>query len=131
MQIDIHQKESDLLVSPYHQSEIVEIITQEADRFPGVLRLFLTLDAARYVGTSRVCALIGETSFELRNRVDPFLSLRALCELHEHTNGTLINICWSKPAYFGILNKLLLKKHFTDRRVIKVFLSCALKAKLT
>ena len=110
-----------ILRSPYSKKKTIDILKCQIDQPPSLLRCFVTLNAARYVGTSRVCGVVFDNFFELRNRSDPFFSLRAKCEVIENKNGTTIKIIWIKPN-LRFLSVLLFRKYDYDKKTILDFL---------
>lgn len=115
------------LVSPYRKDKIVHILNEQIEHKPKLLRCILTFN---YIGKSKVCGEVNDNSFELRNRRNPFLSLRAKGMLRENEKITTINIQWVKPKYyyFWIIN-VLLGSFGNDKKTILVFLEEWLKAK--
>jgi hypothetical protein len=103
--------------------EVVRILKEQVGATPSVLRCLITLNGARYTGTSRVCGSVWTDGFELRNRRDPFLSIRAVGKLVASTGGTVIEMTWKK---------LWLQRPFDqadDQRSIVSFLAEWLDAK--
>jgi hypothetical protein len=78
--------------SPLGKDEALRILREEVDSPPTGFRMFITLNAARYVGTSPVCGWVAGNIFELRNRRDPFLSLRAKGRVMESDSGSTVNV---------------------------------------
>ncbi len=85
------------LQTTYSKKKVIEILKEQIDNMPSLLRSLITLNASRFRGTSKVCGIVLNNSFELRNRKDPYLSLRAKGEFIENELGTIIKIYWLKP----------------------------------
>jgi len=115
-----------ILHSPYSKQEAIDILNEQIDRPPGLLRYFLSMKA-RYVGTSRVCGVMVDGTFELRNRSDPFFSLRAKGEIFEGKEGTTIKIIWLKPNAISLGNPFFNRNNL-DKETILDFLKIWIKA---
>ncbi len=100
----------------YSKKKVIEILNEQVDPFPRLSRCLITLNAWRYSGTSRVCGIIHNTSFEKRNRKDPYFSLQAKGEFIESENGTIIRIRWSKPIFFFWAR--FFRSYSHDKRII-------------
>lgn len=118
-----------ILISPYKLHEVVEILKEEVDDPPSLLRCIITLNAHYYVGTAAVCGTVSESGFELRNRSGPGFSLRAKGKLGKDNEGTKIDISFFKPALPDIFGVILLNRYEHDREKIVSFLKEYLKAK--
>jgi hypothetical protein len=70
-----------ILYSPWSKNRIIRILEEQVEQCPSLLRCLFSLNIARYVGNSEVCGVVQKHTFELRNRKDPFFSLRAQGEL--------------------------------------------------
>ncbi len=91
---------------------------REIGRKPSILRCLVTLNAHRYRGTSVVCGDVKGNEFELRNRRDPYLSIRAVGQIRGKKEGTEIQLDFEKPC----LCKVFRIFHTDDRDVILNFL---------
>lgn len=111
----------------YSKQEVLDILNEQVDPFPGLLRCIITLNACRYSGTSNVCGIIRNNAFELRNRKDPYLSLRAKGEFVEGQKETVLKIDWVKPKFSFL--KSILSSYDLDREIIIHFMKNWLKAK--
>jgi hypothetical protein len=114
------------LTSPYTPSQIKEILYEQVEKPPSILRCLLTLNAHYYVGTSPLCGKISESGFDLRNRKGPYFSLRAKGKLSKVKTGTEIELTFSKPIFPDILG-LLVNRYKEDKRVILAFLKAWIK----
>jgi hypothetical protein len=108
--------------SPLHRDEVLRILREEVDSPPTGFRMLITLNAARYVGTSPVCGWVAGGVFELRNRRDPFLSLRAKGRVVESDSGSTLTITWQKPRMPDPIGGLLFRRYSYDREKIVEFL---------
>jgi len=113
--------------SPYSKIKVIDILNDQVDPFPSIVRCLITLNAFRFVGTSRVCGIINNNTFEIRNRKDPYLSLRAKGKFFENKNGTIIEMVWSKPKFFFLAG--FLRSYSNDKKIITNFLEEWLKIK--
>ena len=111
-----------VLYSPFSVEKATRVLKEQVDPMPGIFRCLITLNAARFVGTSVVCGKIRKNYFELRNRNDPYLSLRLIGELKKGEAGSIISISWVKPPFFDFIAVVLLKRYDNDRSIILKFL---------
>ena len=118
-----------ILRTPYEPSEVVTILKDQVDRLPSFLRCLFTLNAHRFRGTSPVCGTVRETGFELRNRKDPFLSLRATGLFIKVPEGAEIEIRFKKPMFQDVFGIILFRRYEDDQKVILSFLEEWLKTK--
>lgn len=111
----------------YHTSlsvnEIVRILNDEIDPIPSLFRCFFSLNIARYIGSSKVCGVVKGYSFELRNRKDPYLSIRALGTIRSVDSGAMIRVDWVKPKFPDILGALFFQRYSKDMDTIISFLT--------
>ena len=114
------------LTSPYTPSQIRDILYEQVDEPPSLLKCLLSFNAHFYKGTSRVCGKIGDSEFDLRNRKGPYASLRAKGTLTKSKTGTDIELNFLKPMFPNI-SALLLNSYKYDRQVILDFLKEWLK----
>ena len=98
------------------------------DQQPRLWRIIISLNVLRYTGTSRVCGSFFYRDFELRNRKDPYLSIRAKGRLIRNKTGTTIKITWENPNIFFSLVSMALRKFRYDKEVILCFLKEWIKA---
>jgi len=117
------------LISPYKPYEVIEVLKEQVDRPPSLLRCIITLNAHYYSGRAAVCGTVGESGFELRNRSGPGFSLRAKGRLVEIDKGTEIEIQFSKPIFPDFLGVILFNRYQHDQEKIVGFLKHNLKAK--
>ncbi len=112
---------------PYPKQKILEIVEEEADPLPDLLKCVLTLNACRYVGLSSVCAILDCSSFELRNRHDPYLSLRAKGTIIKDGAYSILQLTWEKPwpGFFG----RMFRNYEKDKQIILDFMKTELQAK--
>jgi hypothetical protein len=113
--------------SPYSNRKVIEILNDQLDPFPSLLRCLITLNVFRFSGTSRVCGVANNNTFEIRNRKDPYFSLKAKGEFIKDKNGTIIKMFWSKPKLFFLTG--FFKSYSYDKRIITNFLEEWLKIK--
>lgn len=115
------------LISPYRKDKIIRILNEQVEHNPKLIKSIITF---KYSGMSKVCGDIANNSFELRNRKNHFLSLRAKGVLTENRKLTTINVQWVKPKYyyFWIVN-VLLGSFDNDKKIILDFLENWLDAK--
>lgn len=100
--------------------KVIEILNDQIDPFPSIMRCLITLNAFRFSGTSRICGVVNNNTFDIRNRKDPYLSLRAKGEFLEDKNGTIIKLLWSKPKFYFLTG--FLRSYSYDKRIIMNFL---------
>ncbi len=117
-----------VLVSPHSPAKVLAILEREMDRYPGVLRTLLTLNAHYFAGTAPVCGKVGGAGFEMRNRSGPFLSLRATGTVCEISGGSKIVLALSRPWIPDPVG-ILLKRYDRDLEIILAFLGQWLSAK--
>ncbi len=117
-----------ILKCPYSAHELLAILSEQVDRLPLFPRCLITLNAFRYRGTSTVCGSIGISEFELRNRANPYFSLRAKGTLNKAPTGTEIRITFRKPMFQDFLGSILFRRYENDKKVIVGFLKEWLKA---
>lgn len=86
--------------SPFKPYEIIEILNEQVDRSPSLLRSAIKLNTHCYRGTSPVCGKIKENAFELRNRSGHAFSLRVLGGIKEHCAGSQIEIVFHKAVRY-------------------------------
>ncbi|MBA4388362.1 MAG: hypothetical protein C0404_10300 [Verrucomicrobia bacterium] len=103
--------------------EVVRLLKEQVGSIPSCFRCLLTLNGARYTGTSRVCGNVWVDGFELRNRHDPFTSIRAVGRLAATAGGTTIDIDWKKLWILRAIDQT------DDQRRIMGFLAEWLDAK--
>ena len=115
------------LQTPLNPDEVLDILKREIDRKPSIIRCLVTLNAHRYRGTSAVCGEVKENEFELRNRRDPYLSIRAVGQILGKKEGTEIQVEFEKPCLYEIFRIF----HTDDSDVILKFLKEKLKAEKT
>jgi hypothetical protein len=118
-----------ILKSPYKPHDVTEILREEVDKPPSLLRCIVTLNAHYYSGTAAVCGTVLDSRFELRNRSGPAFSLRAKGTLSEIKDGTEIQINFSKPMFPDILGVILFNRYQYDQEIIIGFLKHYLRAK--
>ena len=118
-----------ILRSPYKPHEVVEILREEVDKPPFLLRCIITLNAHYFSGTAAVCGTISESSFELRNRGGPGFSLRAKGTLADINDGTEIQVNFSKPMFPDVLGVIVFNRYQHDQERIVEFLKHYLRAK--
>lgn len=107
-----------------YPDEVLDILKREIDQTPSILRCLLTFNAHRYVGTSVVCGEVKDNQFELRNRRDPYLSIKAFGQIIGKEKGTEIQLGFKKPWLYKIFRIF----HTDDIDVILKFLKEKLKA---
>ena len=112
------------LKSPFKSNEILTILKEEIDPLPSLVLCLLTLNAHRYRGTSKVCGKVRESGFELRNRKDPYLSIKAMGNWVDIEGGTEIDIKFDE----SFLYKAFRFFRGDDRKKILGFLEENLKA---
>lgn len=119
-----------ILKSPYNHEKITDILTNEIDAYPTFLRCLISLNAFYFLGSSPVCGVVKESSFELRNRRGHHFSLRAFGTLVSSKKdvGSLINIDF-KDSIFPDLIGIVTNRYQTDEKIIIDFLKDCLKAK--
>lgn len=108
--------------SSFSEEKVISILGEQIDQMPGLFKLLITLNSARYVGTSRVCGSVSGSNFELKNRKDPYFSLRARGIVKGDKSGTLIEIEWIKPKLPDLFSVLFLRRYSVDKAVILAFL---------
>ena len=118
-----------ILISPYKPHQVIEILREQIDKPPSLLRCIVTLNAHYYSGTAAVCGIVSESGFELRNRSGPGFSLRAEGRLIEFDRGTKIEIHFSKPIFPDLFGVILFNRYQHDQEKILSFLKHYLKAK--
>lgn len=111
-----------ILQTKHSLNQIVKILREQLDVYPSLLKCLLTLNARYWKGSSRVCGIIDEDEFELRNRQGPGFSLIARGKLSEVKSGTRILLTFSKPNFIMRLQSLFLNRYEDDRKVILDFL---------
>ena len=114
--------QTDVYYSPLDKISIINILTEQIDEIPSLFRCIISFNAARYVGSSKVCGTTAGIFFELRNRKDPYFSLRAQGTLHAQESGTIIDIKWVKPKIPDVFGVLLLRRYSNDKDTILNFL---------
>jgi hypothetical protein len=112
----------DTYYSPFSEKKIASILAEQVDQMPSLFRCVISLNAARYVGTSNVCGTVAGSIFELRNRKAPFFSIRAKGSLKAEKSGTLIEIKWVKPKIPDLFSVLFLRRYSRDKDTILNFL---------
>ena len=117
-----------ILISPYQPHEVVEILSEEVDKPPSLLRCIITLNAHYYAGTAAVCGTVSESGFELRNRSGPGFSLRARGRLIKVDEGTEIEINFAQPIFPYLFWSIVFNRYQHDREKIVSFLKEWLKA---
>ncbi|WP_419658305.1 hypothetical protein [Desulfosarcina variabilis] len=113
---------TDTYYSPFSEKRILRILAEQIDQTPSIFQCVVSLNAARYIGTSSVCGTFAGNMFELRNRKDPFFSLRAHGSLKVGNSGTLIEIQWVKPKIPDLFGVLFLGRYSIDKDTILNFL---------
>jgi hypothetical protein len=107
--------------SPYKPHEIIEILNEQIDHLPSLMRSIFTLNAHYYRGTSPVCGNLNENKFELRNRSGHAFSLRVLGEIVESHYGSEITLKSKKPVRLDLLG-LITNRYKEDKIRILEFL---------
>ena len=115
-----------ILKSPFASSQIKELLYEQVDKPPSILRCLLTLNAHYFKGTSPVCGKVSEGGFDLRNRKAPFFSLRARGKLSPVKTGTDVELIFSRPLVPDLFGSLL-NRYKEDKKVILDFLNEWLK----
>jgi hypothetical protein len=103
-------------------NEIVRILKDEIDTIPSVFKCIISLNVARYVGSSKVCGVVNGYSFELRNRKDPYLSIQAHGTIKPVDSGAMIRVEWVKPKFPDIVGAFFFKRYPKDIDTIISFL---------
>jgi hypothetical protein len=112
-----------VLVTPHEPHKVIEILRQEVDALPSLLRCLFTLNVHYFVGRSAVCGRITEGGFDLRNRRGPAFSLRAKGTLAVGNDGsTEITLSFSKPIVPDVIGVLVFGRYRWDRQTILSFL---------
>lgn len=117
-----------ILFSPYKPHRILDILDEEIDRPPSIIKSILTLNAHYYRGTSPICGRIFESGFELKNRSGPGFSLIAMGKLYQVVDGTEIKINFRKPRIPDLIRVYIFKQYHFDRKKIIEFLKDNLNA---
>ena len=112
------------LKSPFKGNEIFAILKEEVDNPPSLFRCLLTFNAHRYRGTSKVCGVVKESEFEVRNRKDPYLSIKAKGQMRDIEEGSEIEIKFKEPLLYSVFRFL----RGNDRQAILEFVKENLKA---
>ena len=115
-------KKNDYYHSPFSERKVVNILSEEIDQIPSILKCIISLNANRYVGTSKVCGTITGNNFELRNRRDVFFSIRAVGSIIAEKSGSTIEIRWVYPKFPDIFSVVFLRRYAIDKDVILGFL---------
>ena len=105
----------------------MEILSEQVDNPPSILKCLFTLNAHYFKGTSPVCGKVSASGFDLRNRKGPSFSLGARGNLFKVKNRTEIEISFSKPIFPDLLG-LLFNRYEEDQRVLLDFLEKWIKA---
>lgn len=101
--------------------EVVSILEEQADRKVSLLKSILTLTA--HVGTSAVMGKIIGDTFCLRNRRNPYLSLRVYGKIIASGQGSEIQLSFRKPKFCDFISEFLFKRNAHDQKVILNFLT--------
>lgn len=115
------------LVTKLNPEDVIAILRREIDHMPSLLRCLVSLNAYRYRGTSIVCGEVRGNEFELRNRRDPYLSMKAIGKVCGANDGAEIELRFEKPALYNIFQIF----HTDDQEVILKFLNENLQLKNT
>ena len=118
-----------LLISPYTPNKVIEILKEEIDSYPSMLRSILTLNAHYYQGTSEVCGKVDKSEFILKNRNGPGFSLIAKGKVTKNKGGTEIEINFEKSILNRFIGIILFNRFEYDQEVILTFLKKWLKTK--
>jgi hypothetical protein len=110
------------LRSPLSQQKIVDILKEQVDVLPSLLTGVFSGNAHRYRGTARICGIINEAGFELRNRRDPFFSVRVKGRLIGIADGTIIEISFIKPSFQDFISTKFFSRYEDDREIVLEFL---------
>jgi hypothetical protein len=113
---------TDTYYLPFSEKEIIAILAEQIDGIPSLFRCIISLNAARYIGTSIVTGTVAGSIFELRNHKDPFFSIRARGLLKADQSGTLIEIKWVKPKIQDFFSVLFLRRYSSDKNTVLNFL---------
>jgi hypothetical protein len=108
--------------SPRSRVDAIAILKEQIDAPPTGVRCLITLNAARYVGTSPVCGRVVGSTFELRNRRDPFCSLRAEGAVRDSDQGSTLTLSWRRPRVPDLIGRFLFRRYDHDRKRILSFL---------
>ena len=109
------------LKSSYSPDEIYEILCEQVDKPPSILRCLISLNAHYYIGTSPVCGKIEKSQFDLRNRSGPYYSLRVKGFIKKINSGAEIEVRFSKPLFPDLLG-LFKNRYEIDKKIIFEFL---------
>jgi hypothetical protein len=107
--------------SSHKPYEIIDILNEQVDRLPSLMRSTFTLNAHCYWGTLTVCGKIKGYEFELRNRSGHAFSLRVLGAISVHRTGSQIELVFHKPVCLDLLG-LMTNRYKEDKRKILAFL---------
>ena len=110
------------LQSDYSKKKIIKILSEQVDDYPNLFRCLISLNAHRYVGTSKVCGIITDNRIELYNRKDPYLSLCAKINIYEEGTETIIDIVWVKRKGWLSLINIIFERYKNDKNIILNFL---------
>jgi hypothetical protein len=117
-----------ILISPHAPEKVVEILRREIDPPPSFLRVLLPLNGHYYRGTSAVCGVVHDSSFELMNRSGPGLSARVRGRLAATESGTEIRLAFARPKIPDLIGWVL-DRYASDRERVVRFLEAQLDAR--